>query len=59
MKTLEQEWNEQVEQMEREFGRPAREGYKLVRNILSKKVVEIEMDAHFCCDPSTETYHCM
>ena len=45
--------------MEAEFGRKARKGYKLTRNLMSKKVIEIEIDTPLCCDPSSETYWSM
>jgi len=46
-------------QMEREFGRPAQPGHHLTRNLLSKRVIEVADDTPLCCDPSSETYHCM
>lgn len=42
-----------------EFGREAKEGYHLTRNLMSKGVIEIKDGTPSCCDPSTETYHCM
>ena len=48
-----------VPQMEYEFGRAPRTGYHLTRNLLSKKVIEIEDDTPLCCDPSSETYWSM
>jgi len=32
---------------------------KTVRNLLSGKPVEIAVNTPLCCDPSSETYHCM
>lgn len=32
---------------------------KMVKNILSGRMVEIPVDTPRCCDPSTELYHCM
>lgn len=32
---------------------------KVVQNLLSKQDVVIDEDCPACCDPSTETYHCM
>lgn len=34
-------------------------GTKMVRNLMSGKMVEIPTDTPFCCDPSTETYWSM
>ena len=47
------------EQMEKDFGRKAKEGYHFVRNNQSLGVVELRDGTPACCDPSTETYHCM
>lgn len=32
---------------------------KMVKNIMSGKMVEIAYDTPMCCDPSTELYHSM
>jgi hypothetical protein len=32
---------------------------KQVRNLMSGKMIEIDADTPFCCDPSTETYWSM
>lgn len=32
---------------------------KVVQDLLSKRDVVIDEDTPACCDPSTETYHCM
>jgi len=45
--------------MVEEFGREPKEGYHFVRNMLSNGVVELKDGTPGCCDPSTETYHCM
>jgi len=42
-----------------EFGRMPKEGHHFVRNLMSKKVVELSNGTPNCCDPSTETYWCM
>ena len=42
--------------LEVEFGRPAREGYHLVRNIMTKRVVEEQDDTPWCCSVASETY---
>jgi hypothetical protein len=42
-----------------EFGRPAAQGKKLVRNMMSNKVIEIDADTPYACDPSTERYWSM
>lgn len=54
----EKEFTDQ-EIMEKEFGRKPRKGFKLVRNLMSGKVIEIEKDCPRCCDPSTELYWSM
>ena len=33
--------------------------YKWVKNIMTRKWIQIEEDTPFCCDPSTETYWSM
>lgn len=38
---------------------PAKRKTKMVRNLMSGKMVEIDADTPFCCDPSTETYWSM
>ena len=45
--------------MAEEFGREPKEGHKLVRNLMSKRVIEIEEDTPIHCDPSSETYWSM
>lgn len=45
--------------MVEEFGRPAAEGKRLVRNLMSQKVIEIDNDTPLACNPASETYWCM
>ncbi len=42
-----------------EFGREAKPGFTLVRNLMSQKVIEIAEKTPLCCDPSSETYWSM
>lgn len=45
--------------MEAEFGRKAAPGKKLVRNLMSRKVIEIDEDTPLSCNPASETYWSM
>lgn len=42
-----------------EFGREPREGFHLVRNILTQRVVEEQDGTPFCCSVASEQYFCM
>lgn len=42
-----------------EFGRDPAPGHRLVRNLMTKRVVEIREDTPLACDPSSETYWSM
>ena len=48
-----------AEKMAQEFGRFAKPGHRLARNLMSRKVFEIANDTPHCCDPSGETYWSM
>jgi hypothetical protein len=50
LRTIERVLAEQVKAME---------GQKVVRNLLSGAECVIPKDTPLCCDPSSETYHCM
>lgn len=38
---------------------PLKPGHKWVKNLLGGKWVQIPENTPLCCDPSSETYHCM
>jgi hypothetical protein len=50
---------EREKKMIEEFGRPAKPGYHLTRNILSDRVIEVKDGTPNYLDPSCEAYHCM